>query len=153
MKRSIDIEFLIQKILTPYIKTYCRPLPKEYELPNILVVRTGGTQFQDWSGTGHIDRFNIQLYCRAEDDGTAQEALSTAVAILKDSDEFRFVQNNTDLGNWGVDPVRPDLSLFSVSLIVSASLEEIPPFANIEILSDGSRAVEDGYSRLVTANL
>ena len=152
MKIPIDIEYAIQKVLTPYIKTYCRPLPKEYELPNILVTRTGGTEFQDWSGTGHIDRFNIQLYCRAEDDGTAQEALSTAVAILKDSDEFRFVQNNTDLGNWGVDPVRPDLSLFSVSLIVSANLKEIPPFANIEILSDGSRAVEDGYSRLVTAN-
>lgn len=152
MRIPIDIEYVIQKVLTPYIKTYCRPLPKEYELPNILVTRTGGTELQDWSGTGHIDRFNIQLYCRAEDDGTAQEALSTAVAILKDSDEFRFVQNNTDLGNWGVDPVRPDLSLFSVSLIVSANLKEIPPFANIKILSDGSRAVEDGYSRALAAN-
>lgn len=153
MKKSIDIEFEIQKVLNPYIKTYCRPLPKEYELPNILVTRVGGTELQDWSGTGHIDHFTVILQCRAEDDGTAQDTLSTAVAILKDSDEFRNVQNNTDLGNWGNDPVRPDLSLFSQTLIVSASLKEIPPVPDIEILSDGAlRAVQDGYSRLLTVN-
>lgn len=152
MKRSIDIEYAIQRVLTPYIKTYCRPLPKEYVLPNILVTRVGGTELTDWSGRGHIDNFTITLYCRAKDDGTAQEALSTAVAILKDSDEFRNVQNNTDLGNWGSDPVRPDLSLFSVTLIVSASLENITPFAPIELLSDGIRVVQDGYGRVVTAN-
>lgn len=153
MKKSIDIEFAIQKVLNPYIKTYCRSLPKEYELPNILVTRVGGTELQDWSGTGHIDHFTVILQCRAEDDGTAQDTLSTAVAILKDSDEFRNVQNNTDLGNWGSDPVRPDLSLFSQTLIVSASLEEIPPVPDIEILSDGAlRAVQDGYSRLLTVN-
>ena len=127
MKRPPDIEYEIQKVLDPYIKTYCRPLPEEYALPNILVVRVGGTELTDWSGTGHIDRFTITLQCRAEDDGTAQETLSTAVAVLKESNKFRFVQNNTDLGNWGTDPVRPDLSLFSVTLIVSASLEEITP--------------------------
>ena len=152
MKRSIDIEYAIQRVLTPYIKTYCRPLPKDYVLPNILVTRVGGTELTDWAGTGHLDRFTIVLYCRAEDDGTAQQALSTAVAILKDSDEFRFVQNNTDLGSWGSDPVRPDLSLFSVTLIISASLEEIAPFPAIEILSDGTQAVQDGYQRLLTAN-
>lgn len=154
MNKPIDIEYEIQKVLTPYVKTYCRPLPKEYVLPNILVTRVGGTELQDWSGTGHIDHFTIILYCRAKDDGTAQETLSTAVAILKDSSEFRNVQNNTDLGNWGTDPVRPDLSLFSVTLIVSANLKEIPPVRDIEILSDGARrAVQDGFNRLLTANL
>lgn len=124
MKRSIDIEYKIQQVLNQYITAYCRPLPKEYALPNILVTRVGGTELTDWSGTGHIDDFTIVLSCRAEDDGTAQETLSNAVAILKNSDEFRNVVNNTDLGNWGSDPVRPDLSLFSATLIVSASLEE-----------------------------
>ena len=124
MKRSIDIEYKVQQVLSQYITTYCRPLPAEYTLPNILVTRVGGTETVDWSGTGHIDHFTIELYCRAEDDGSAQETLSNAVAILKNSDEFRNVVNNTDLGRWGNDPVRPDLSLFSVTLIISASLEE-----------------------------
>lgn len=124
MKRSVDIEYLVQQTLNPYITTYCRPLPKAYTLPNILVARSGGTEMTDWSGQGHIDRFTVELYCRAEDEGTAQETLSNAVAILKASDNFRNVQNNTDLGRWGADPVRPDLALFSVTLIISASLEE-----------------------------
>lgn len=153
MRRSIDIEYLVQQTLNPYIKAYCRPLPKTYVLPNILVARSGGTELQDWSGRGHIDRFTVELYCRAEDEGTAQETLSTAVAILKESDNFRNVVNNTDLGRWGNDPVRPDLALFSVTLIISVGLEEIPPFPNIEILGNGSRAVQDGYNRMITANV
>ena len=124
MKRSIDIEYKIQRVLNQHMTAYCRPLPKEYALPNILVTRVGGTELTDWSGQGHLDRFTVVLYCRAEDDGTAQETLSKAVAILKNSSEFRNVTNNTDLGSWGSDPVRPDLHLFSVTLIVSASLEE-----------------------------
>ena len=124
MKRSVDIEYKIQKVLNKHITTYCRPLPKEYALPNILVVRVGGTELTDWSGIGHLDHFTVVLQCQAEDDGTAQETLSTAIAILKNSDTFRDVVNNTDLGSWGSDPVRPDLSLFSATLIVSASLEE-----------------------------
>ena len=124
IKKSIDIEYLVQKTLNPYIRTYCRPLPKTYELPNILVARVGGTELTDWSGTGHLDSFNIELYCRAEDEGTAQDTLSKAVGILKASNAFRNVVNNTDLGSWGVDPVRPDLALFSVTLIISVSLKE-----------------------------
>lgn len=124
IKKSKDIEYLVQQTLNPYIKTYCRPLPKTYELPNILVTRSGGTELVDWSGTGHLDRFTVELYCRAESEGTAQETLSKAVGILKASDAFRFVQNNTDLGRWGMDPVRPDLALFSVTLIISVSLDE-----------------------------
>lgn len=124
IKKSKDIEYLVQQTLDPYIKTYCRPLPKDYVLPNLLVARVGGTELTDWSGTGHLDRFTIQLYCRAEDEGTAQDTLSKAVGILKASDNFRNVVNNTDLGSWGSDPVRPDLALFSVTLIISVSLAE-----------------------------
>ena len=124
IKKSKDIEYLVQQTLNPYIKTYCRPLPKDYVLPNLLVARSGGTELTDWSGTGHLDRFTIQLYCRAEDEGTAQDTLSKAVGILKASDNFRNVVNNTDLGSWGSDPVRPDLALFSVTLIISVSLAE-----------------------------
>lgn len=124
VKKPTDIEYLVQQVLSPYITTYCRPLPQSYSLPNILVARVGGTEMTDWSGRGHIDHFTIQLYCRAEDEGTAQDTLGKAVGILKASDVFRNVQNNTDLGRWGNDPVRPDLSLFSVTLIISASLEE-----------------------------
>ena len=123
IKKSKDIEYLVQQTLDPYIKTYCE-LPKNYVLPNLVVRRIGGTELVDWSGTGHLDRFTIQLYCRAEDEGTAQDTLSKAVGILKASDNFRNVVNNTDLGSWGSDPVRPDLALFSVTLIISVSLDE-----------------------------
>ena len=151
VKKPTDIEYLVQKILNPYIKTYCRPLPKAYELPNILVTRVGGTELTDWSGRGHLDNFTVELYCRAKDEGTAQDTLSTAVAILKDSDELRNVVNNTDLGRWGADPVRPDLAMFSVSLIISVSLEELI-IPDKQLLSDGLRAVQDGHERLLMAN-
>lgn len=123
INKSQDIEYLVQQTLDPYITTYCE-LPKSYGLPNIVVRRVGGTELVDWAGTGHLDNFSIQLYCRAEDEGTAQDTLSRAVGILKASDNFRNVVNNTDLGSWGSDPVRPDLALFSVMLIISVSLDK-----------------------------
>ena len=37
INRSIDIEEEVRTALLPYQTAYCRPLPAEYNLPNILI--------------------------------------------------------------------------------------------------------------------
>ena len=44
IRRSVDIEDAVREILADAgITTYCRPLPKDFELPSVLVQSTGGT--------------------------------------------------------------------------------------------------------------
>ena len=60
IKRSIDIEDEIREALLPYLAAYCRPLPKEYTLPNILVSQVGGAD------ADQIDTFELVLDSRAK---------------------------------------------------------------------------------------
>ena len=124
MKKSKDIEYLIQQTLNPNVTTYCRPLPANYTLPNILVSQVGGVSEVDWSDTPYLDRFAIVIDARAEEEATALDTLNTAIALLRESNNFRRVLINT-MGSWGIDPVRPDLAMCSARIEVSVSLDDI----------------------------
>ena len=118
INRSIDIEEEVRTALLPYQTAYCRPLPAEYSLPNILVTQVGGTQVDT------IDTFEVVLDSRAETEAEALGYLNTAVAILiqtakEQTTALRHVTINTS-GSWGADPVRPDLAMCSARITATA---------------------------------
>ena len=118
INKSIDIEEEVRTALLPYQTAYCRPLPAEYSLPNILITQVGGTQ------TDKIDTFEVVLDSRAETEADALSYLNTAVAILiqtakEQTTALRHVTINTS-GSWGADPVRPDLAMCSARIAVTA---------------------------------
>jgi len=123
IKRSIDIENEIRVGLSDYLTAYCRPLPAEYTLPNILITQVGGADAND------IDTFDVVLDARAETEASASETLRTAIGVLKvvaknQTTAIRFVEVNTS-GSWGTDPVRPDLALCTARIRVVAHLENL----------------------------
>lgn len=123
IKRSIDIENEIRVGLSDYLTAYCRPLPAEYTLPNILITQVGGADAND------IDTFDVVLDARAETEAAASETLRTAIGVLKavaknQTTAIRFVEINTS-GSWGTDPVRPDLALCTARIRVVAHLENL----------------------------
>lgn len=123
IKRSIDIENEIRVGLSDYLTAYCRPLPAEYTLPNILITQVGGS---DENG---IDTFDVVLDARAETEAAASETLRTAIGVLKavaaaQTTAIRYVEVNTS-GSWGTDPVRPDLALCTARIRVVAHLENL----------------------------
>ena len=118
INKSIDIEEEIRTALALYLTAYCRPLPAEYELPNILITKVGGTDSQT------IDTFAVVLDSRAHTEAAALDYLNTAIGILKQvakeqTTALRHVTINTS-GSWGNDPVRPDLSMCSARIDVVA---------------------------------
>lgn len=118
INRSIDIEEEVRTALLPYQTAYCRPLPAEYNLPNILITQVGGTQADT------IDTFEVVLDSRAETEADALGYLNTAVAILiqtakEQTTALRHVTINTS-GSWGADPVRPDLAMCSARITATA---------------------------------
>ena len=118
INRSIDIEEEVKTALLPYQTAYCRPLPAEYNLPNILITQVGGTQADT------IDTFEVVLDSRAETEADALGYLNTAVAILiqtakEQTTALRHVTINTS-GSWGADPVRPDLAMCSARITATA---------------------------------
>lgn len=118
INKSIDIEEEIRTALSLYLTAYCRPLPKDYELPNILITQVGGTT------TGTIDTFFVVLDSRADSEAEALDTLNRAIGILKQAAKeqttaLRHVTINTS-GSWGNDPVRPDLSMCSARIDVVA---------------------------------
>lgn len=118
INKSIDIEEEIRTALDPYLTAYCRPLPKDYALPNILITQVGGTT------TGTIDTFSVVLDSRADSEAEALDTLNRAIGILKQVAKeqitaMRHVTINTS-GSWGNDPVRPDLSMCSARIDVVA---------------------------------
>ena len=118
INKSIDIEEEIRTALAPYLTAYCRPLPADYTLPNILITQVGGTDAQT------IDTFEVVLDSRAEVEAEAIDYLNTAIAILKtvakeQTTALRRVTVNTS-GSWGADPVRPDLAMCSARLAIVA---------------------------------
>lgn len=118
INKSIDIEDEVRTALAPYLTAYCRPLPAEYDLPNILITQVGGTDAQT------IDTFEVVLDARAKLEAEASDCLRTAIAILKTTAKeqttaLRYVTVNSS-GSWGTDPVRPDLAMCSARLAIVA---------------------------------
>lgn len=118
INKSVDVEEEIRTALTPYLTSYCRPLPKDYALPNILITQVGGIT------SGTIDTFSVVLDSRAITEATALDTLNTAIGILKQvakeqTTAVRHVTVNTS-GSWGNDPVRPDLAMCSARIEVVA---------------------------------
>lgn len=118
INKSVDIEDEIRTALLTYMTVYCRPLPAEYDLPNILVTQVGGTDSQK------IDTFEVVLDSRAGIEAEAIDYLNTAVALLKQiakeqTSALRHVTVNSS-GSWGADPVRPDLAMCSARLSIVA---------------------------------
>lgn len=123
IERMIDIEDTVRRALSPYIKTYCRPLPKNFTVPSILVTKVGGGEADT------IDDFEIVLDARAKHEAEADETLRNAIGILQkvarlQTTDLRHVDINTS-GSWGVDPVRPELAMCSARLSVTAHTENV----------------------------
>ena len=118
INKSIDIENEVRLALTDYLTAYCRPLPADYALPNILITQVGGTD------ASKIDTFGVVLDSRAMTEAEALDYLNTAVGILKavakaQTTALRHITVNSS-GSWGNDPVRPDLAMCSARLEVVA---------------------------------
>lgn len=119
--RSVDIEEQLRLALADYFTAYVRPLPPEYELPNVLISAAGGT-------TGNtIDTFTVTISARAETDAESYDYLRTVLGALeelakKQVGALRHVSINS-LASWGNDPVRPDLKLSTATVLVTAHRE------------------------------
>lgn len=120
--KPVDVENEIRLALTDYFEIYCRPLPEEYGLPNLLVTNTGG------SSKDTIDTFTVVIDCRAETDASAFDYLSKALGALEEQANrqvgaLRNVSVNS-LARWGSDPVRPDVKLCTITVLVTCHREE-----------------------------
>ena len=116
--KPVDIEDECRNALKDFITTYCRPLPANYSLPNVLITATGG------SSKDTIDTFTVVLDARAETDAEAVDVLNTAIGLIEAQASLqvgalRSVFINS-LYRWGNDPVRPDLKLCSATVLVTA---------------------------------
>lgn len=123
IERSIDIEDAIREVLSPFLTAYCRPLPEDYDLPNVLITQVGG------GGINKIDTFDVALDARASDDADAQTALRNAIGILRAAEKeqttpIAHITVNSS-GSWGSDPVRPDLAMCSARIRVTAHFETV----------------------------
>lgn len=121
--RPTDIEDEVRKALADYMTVYCRPLPAKFTTPCILVTATGG------SSTNEIDSFNVTLDARATTDEESYSLIRTAQGILEaqGSNQFGALRNVSinSLSRWGSDPVRPDLKLSTLTVVVTAHRETI----------------------------
>lgn len=124
IRRSVDIEDEIRKALKNYMTAYCRPLPANYSLPCILITQIGGSDVE-----GQVDTFNVTLDARAKEAADANETLRNALGIIRKVTEeqttpLRHIVVNSS-GNWGSDPVRPDLAMYSAQISVVVHQETI----------------------------
>lgn len=121
IQRSIDIEDEVRQVLAEYLTAYCRPLPKDFTVPCILVSQVGG------SDRDQVDTLEVVLDSRADGEAEALLTLRNAVGILRQAAKsqtsaIRSITVNSS-GSWGSDPVRPDLSMCSARIRVVAHLE------------------------------
>lgn len=121
--RPCDIEDEIRKALKDYLTVYVRPLPENFTTPSILVTATGG------QSENTIDSFMVVLDSRARTDAEADELLRNALGILEArvAEQFGALRSITinSLANWGSDPVRPDLKLRTMTVLVTAHRESL----------------------------
>lgn len=130
IKIPIDIEDEVRKALSPYLTTYCRPLPKDFKVPCILVSKVRGAEADT------IDRFAVVLDSRAKIEADADEYLRIALGILREvsarqTTALRYFSINSS-GSWGVDPVRPELAM------CSATVELIAHQTTMEVTANGN---------------
>ena len=123
INRQIDIEDEIRLALIDHFEAYCRPLPENYGLPNVLVEQTGGNT------SNTIDSFQVKLSVRARTDEEALETMRNVIGVLEYQTEHQFgalrhISVNS-LASWGSDPARPDLKLCTMTAIVIAHRETI----------------------------
>ena len=123
IRRSVDIEDEVRIALKDKITAYCRPLPANFTTPCILITQVGGTD-----QSGQIDEFDLTLDARATNAADANETLRNAIGVLRkaagdQTTAIRHVEVNSS-GNWGTDPVRPDLAMYSARVRVWAHLED-----------------------------
>ena len=115
--KPIDIENEVRLALKDYLTAYVRPLPEKFSVPSVLVTAAGGQTSET------IDTFTVTLDARAETDAEAFDTLSTALGVLEAQAQnqvgaLRHVTINS-LARWGADPVRPDLKLCTVTVLVT----------------------------------
>ena len=123
IRRSVDIEDECRIALKDHLTAYCRPLPANFTTPCILITQVGGTD-----ADGFIDTTDVVLDARAKNSADANETLRNAIGLLRaaagnPNNAIRHVEVNSS-GSWGVDPVRPDLCMYSARIRVVAHLEE-----------------------------
>ena len=121
--RPCDIEEQIRLALKDYITAYVRPLPENFTMPSVLITATGG------SSSNTIDTFTVVLDARAETDAGAFALIRTAQGLLEAQacnqvGALRNVSVNS-LARWGSDPVRPDLKLCTLTVLVTAHRESV----------------------------
>lgn len=121
IQRSIDIEDEVRQVLADHLTAYCRPLPKDFTVPCILVSQVGG------SDRDQVDTLEVVLDSRADGEAEALLTLRNAVGILRQAAKsqtsaIRSITVNSS-GSWGSDPVRPDLSMCSARIRAVAHLE------------------------------
>ena len=126
IKKSIDIEDAVREALSNYLTAFCRPLPADYPLPNILVTATGGTTEADWHGSDVSDTFTVNLTSRAETEAEALDYLRTALGVLQASQGrvLSYVRINSQY-SWGSDGMRPDLAACGATLLITARPETV----------------------------
>lgn len=129
MKRPIDFEDEIRKILTDKVRAYCKPLPKDFALPSVLITQVGGRTEYTWAGVGEIDTADITIDARAETDAEAVETLRNAIGYLEESVSLQntplmMMELNTFSSTIN-DPVRPDLKMCTARILTRARREEI----------------------------
>lgn len=121
--KPVDIEEEVRVAMKDHLTAYCRPLPKNYGLPNILITATGG------SSVNTIDTFTVTLDARAETDADAYDYLATALGVLEQQarEQTGALRNVTvnSLARWGNDPVRPDLKLCTATVLITAHREPV----------------------------
>lgn len=123
INKPVDIEEEVRVAMKDHLTAYCRPLPKNYGLPNILITATGG------SSVNTIDTFTVTLDARAETDADAYDYLATALGVLEQQarEQTGALRNVTvnSLARWGDDPVRPDLKLCTATVLITAHREPV----------------------------
>lgn len=119
--RSIDIEEEVRLALKDYLTVYVRPLPDKFTVPCILVTATGG------QSSNEIDTYQVVLDARAKTDEEAFTLIRTAQGLLEAQacSQFGALRHAStqSLARWGNDPVRPDLKLCTLTVLVTVHKE------------------------------
>lgn len=121
--RPCDIEDEIRLALKDYLTCYVRPLPDNFTTPSLLIRATGG------QSENTIDIFMVVIDARAKTDAEASDLIRTALGVLelqtaKQTGALRNISVNS-MASWGSDPVRPDLKLCTLTVMVTAHRESL----------------------------
>lgn len=121
--KPVDIESEVRLALKDYFEAYCRPLPENYGLPNVLVEQTGG------STENKIDTFQVRLSVRAKTDAESNDVMRTVLGVLQTRAEEQFGalrhMSLKSQASWGTDPVRPDLKLCTALVLLTVHRETV----------------------------